>query len=205
MDRFMDKYSIWLSTVVGIGVAVFLIINWDSAPITQKIVGLYFIAISLHEWEEMRLPGGFVDMCTSNLGFELKNPGAAKLMLFCAEMLVAFIPLFFPHVYWLCAAPIILGYIETLAHLLATRMNPKHRFYSPGMITALFAMLPISIWGTYELIAVVNMPALDWLWGLLFLLAIVLVGQRAIVTMNGMSYREFIANARKALLSKNKR
>lgn len=202
MSGFIDKHGIWLSTIVAIGVAMFLALNWETAPMTQKLVGIYFIAISLHEWEEMRFPGGFVDLVTSNMGLELKNPGMAKAALFVAEMVVAFIPLFFPQVIWLCMAPLVLGYVEALAHLLAIRMNSHHRFYSPGMVTAIFVMLPVSIYGTWYLAMDGMIEPIYWLYAALYLFAFVLGGQAMIVKSNGMKYSDFVRAARKNLIGR---
>jgi hypothetical protein len=202
MGDFIDRHGVWLSTTVAVGVAVFLALNWEAAPMTQRLVGLYFIAISLHEWEEMRFPGGFVDLVTSSLGLDLKNPGAAKLVLFAAEMVVSFVPLFFPQVMWLCLAPLVLGYVETLAHLLATRMNARQRFYSPGLVTAVLVMLPISVFGTWHLASHGLAQPLDWLCAAAFLFAIVLCGQASIVKASGMRYADFVRAARRNLLGR---
>ena len=202
MQKFLEKNSIWFSTVVGLSVAVFTIVNWRSMPMTQRLAALYFIAISVHEWEEMRFPGGVVDMVLHGIGFRLKNEGIAKLILFALEMFVAFVPIFFPGLVWMCCAPLLLGFVETIAHLAATRMNRSTKFYSPGMLTALFVMLPISIYGMIYIVKSGLMPPIYWLYSALWLFVPVVIGQSAIVISNGMKYGEFINNARKALFGK---
>lgn len=204
MQKFLEKNSIWFSTVIGLGVAVFTIVNWQSMPMMQRLVALYFIAISLHEWEEMHFPGGFVEMVLQGIGFKLKNQGFAMLSLFVGEMFIAFVPLFFPNIIWMCVAPLLLGFIETIAHLAATRMNKSKKFYSPGMITSLLVMLPISIYGIVYVIQSGIMKPIYWLYSLLWLVVPVLIGQIAIVTSSGMKYGEFINNARKALFGRGK-
>jgi hypothetical protein len=37
-------------------------------PVTQRLVALFLVAIVLHEWEETRFPGGFVQLMTGKLG-----------------------------------------------------------------------------------------------------------------------------------------
>lgn len=203
MQKFLEKNSVWLSTVMGLGVIVFLILRWNDITMLQRIVGLYFCAISLHEWEEMKFPGGFIDMVLSGIGFELKNPAVAKLALFAVEMFIAFVPLFFPALIWMSVAPIILGVVETIAHLAATRMNKSKKFYSPGLITAVFVMLPISVYGLWYVVSQQLMvPGINWLWSVLYLFVPVLFGQRAIVTSNGMKYSDFLNNAKNSLFGK---
>lgn len=199
----MDKFGVYFSTALGVGIITFLAVCWHDITTLQKLVGVYFIAISIHVWEEMKLPGGFIDLVTENLKFNLKNVGAAKLLLFLVEILIAIVPLFFSQVIWLCVAPLILGFVETFAHLAATRMNKKQKFYSPGMITALCIMLPVSAYGFYYIIANGIMEhGIWWLWSVLYLLGIVVVAQMIIVKSNGMKYSEFLGNARKKMFGK---
>jgi hypothetical protein len=203
MQKFLEKNSFWFSTIIALGVAVYMIVNWGAMPETQRLVGLYFIAISLHEWEEMRFPGGFVDMVMNGIGLKLRNTGVAKLALFIVEMFVAFVPLFFPDVIWMCAAPLLLGCIETIAHLAATRISTS-KFYSPGMGSAIIIMLPVSIYGIVYIAGNDLMKPVYWLYSALYLLVPVLIAQASIVKSNGMKYGEFLGNARSALFGKGK-
>jgi hypothetical protein len=60
MKNFFDKYSIWLTTIVGISLLVYFIFQWSSTTVLQRLVGALYIGIMLHEWEEMLF--GFVEM-----------------------------------------------------------------------------------------------------------------------------------------------
>ncbi len=49
MDKFMRKYSVWLTTVLGIAAVIFLVVTWNSAPVLQTLVAFYLIALTCHE------------------------------------------------------------------------------------------------------------------------------------------------------------
>jgi uncharacterized membrane protein len=54
---------------LGVGVAIFLALNWASMPVLQRLGCLFFIGLVMHLWEEGRFPGGFVEMITEHLHF----------------------------------------------------------------------------------------------------------------------------------------
>ena len=67
MKDFFLKHSLALVTTLGACVVIYTIINWSTMPVTQQMVGLLFFAITLHEWEELKFPGGFTEMVMSNI------------------------------------------------------------------------------------------------------------------------------------------
>jgi hypothetical protein len=68
-----------LLSLLALGVAIFLAVRWDSISSTQRISCLMFIALVLHEWEEQRFPGGFVDIMASTFGVRAPVPKTALL------------------------------------------------------------------------------------------------------------------------------
>jgi hypothetical protein len=36
--------------------------NWSTTPAEQRMVGLFFVAIVVHIWEETRFPRGFTEI-----------------------------------------------------------------------------------------------------------------------------------------------
>ncbi|HBX69707.1 MAG TPA: hypothetical protein DEH25_10115 [Chloroflexi bacterium] len=203
MKNFFVRNSLYLLTALAAAVAFFLIWNWSALPVLQRMVGLLFIALTLHEWEEFRLPGGFAEMITSNLNFSLIELDSAKLLVAAAVSVIAFVPLFFPQVVWLAMAPVLLGIFENVAHFGAIKLFKRERFYTPGMATAFFLMLPISV---YSLVYVVQnnlMQPIQWLFSFLFMAIVFVAGQATVITLNGMNYFNFIKTARTAILAKH--
>ena len=78
MKQFVLRNSPNLLAALGIGVAIYLSVSWAVMPVLQRSVGLFFVALVLHVWEEMRYPGGFAEMVTRRLNFALPNRYAAE-------------------------------------------------------------------------------------------------------------------------------
>ncbi len=201
METFMRKYSFWITTVLGIFALAWLIIDWDKMKMIQKLPILYIIALAVHEIEETRLPGGFVELVTSMTGIEIKNIGIAKFGLLLFTLYATILPAFFAEYIWPVMATLFIGCIEIFAHLAAARINPK-RFYSHGMITAVFIQFPITVYGYCYLFANRLIHGIFWLWAALFLLIPLFSLQALIVRSNGGKWSEFVSHAGRAMLTK---
>lgn len=201
IEIFMRKYSVWLTTLIGAAALVMLIVTWETMSMMQKLPAMYLVALVVHEWEELRFPGGFVELATALTGIEIKNIGVAKLGLFVFTLWATVIPFFSCQVGWLVMSTMLIGFLEIFVHLASARVNPK-RFYSPGLITAALVQFPVSCFGTCYIVSNGLIGGIDWLWAVLFLFVPLFVTQAAIVKSNGQTYPEFVDNARKALFTK---
>ncbi len=109
---------------------------------------------------------------------------------------------------WLimAAAPLFLGVIELFAHLLsAAKMNPTGKFYSPGLVSALVIMLPMTVYGFYVIISNNIVTGWNWLWSFLYLVIPLFTVQQCIVKRSGMKYSEFVGNALSVLFGKKEK
>lgn len=79
-------------------------------------------------------------------------------------------------------------------------MFDKEKPYTPGMFTAVFLLLPVSLYMTYYLVINNLMNPISYLFALIYLLIAVAIAQQIVVRTSGMKYSEFISNAKKALL-----
>ena len=70
MKELWAKSNIWILTAAGVAVAVYMVLAWDAMPAGQRALGFFVVGIVLHEWEEMRFPGGFYDLMTRKFGIE---------------------------------------------------------------------------------------------------------------------------------------
>jgi uncharacterized membrane protein len=75
MKRFVLQNALYLLTALGIGVGLYVLANWSAMPVLQRMVGLFFIGVTLHVWEEFRFPGGFAELITARLNFALADLG----------------------------------------------------------------------------------------------------------------------------------
>lgn len=177
----------------------------ESMPVTQGIIGLYYILIAAHEWEELKYPGGFVELAISLTDMPMRDMRIPKFALFCITVYMLLIPFCFPQFHWLVIGALVLGIIEPLAHIVAGRANPKTRIYSPGMVTSLLFMLPLDAFTIWHVVAVEPFAWCWWLAAAALLLIPLFGTQRLIVVkMMGMSYGEFMRNARDSILGRRK-
>lgn len=199
----MRKYSFWLTSLLG-GIALsVLVIGWNQIDMLHKLPIMYIVALVLHETEELKLPGGFIEMVTDMTGLQLKNLGMAKFGLLMFTLYATVLPAFLAGWVWPVMSTLFIGIVEIIMHLAAARINME-RFYSPGLITAVLVQFPVAVYGYYYLYSNGLVKGIYWLWAILLLIVPLLLIQRAIVVSSGLSYKEFVNDARKALFSKRK-
>lgn len=203
MEEFMRKYSFWLTSLLGVVALIILIVGWQQVDMLHKLPIMYIVALALHETEELKLPGGFIELVTDMTGLQLKNLGMAKFGLLMFTLYATVLPAFLAGWVWPIMSTLFIGIVEIIMHLVAARIN-KERFYSPGLITAVFVQFPVAVYGYYYLYSNGLVRGIYWLWSILLLIVPLLLIQRAIVVSSGLSYREFINDARKSLFSKKK-
>lgn len=199
----MRKYSFWLTSLLGVIALCVLVVGWNQIDMLHKLPIMYIVALALHETEELKLPGGFIEMVTDMTGLQLKNLGMAKFGLLMFTLYATVLPTFLAGWVWPVMSTLFIGIVEIIMHLAAARIN-KERFYSPGLITAVLVQFPVAVYGYYYLYSNGLVRGIYWLWAILLLIVPLLLIQRAIVVSSGLSYREFMNDARKALFSKQK-
>ena len=72
-------------------------------------------------------------------------------------------PVFFPTVIWLALGPMLVGFLQVIAHGILTNVKLKAP-YNPGMVTALLGFLPLGVYYVY----LVQGVATAWDWALGF-------------------------------------
>lgn len=170
-------------------------------PVLQRVAGVFFVGIVAHVWEENRYPGGFSEMIADKLHFTAKSKHFGEAVTMVLVLWIALVPLFFPHVTFLLLAPMLLGVLEAVAHTAMIPLFGLKRPYSPGMGTAVVVLLPISVYAVVHAIGQHLVAPTDWLWALIYMFGGLMVAQRIVVTASGMRYRDFLRNARTAVLT----
>jgi len=201
--QFILRNNLNLMALLGAGVAVYLAFFWPDMLVMQRTVGLFFVALVLHVWEEMRYPGGFPEMMMSRLNFAIPNRHAAKAIVDGYVLYLVFVPLFFPHVIWLAMASMLLGVLEAVAHTAEIKLFRLKHPYSPGLATAIVLLLPIGIFGiTYAVRHDVMRPK-QWAYSLLCMAAGFAIAQGTVVRMSGLKYTEFLKKVHSVLFAKH--
>ena len=49
MENFMKKYSFWLTSLLGAGAIIWLIIGWKDMDMVIKLPIIYIVALAVHE------------------------------------------------------------------------------------------------------------------------------------------------------------
>ena len=72
VKEFIIKYNLEILTIVNAIIIIYSFINWFNFDMTRNFIVLFMLAITLHEWEEGRYPGGFVELMTGRMGDDIK-------------------------------------------------------------------------------------------------------------------------------------
>lgn len=201
MKNFLMKHNLVLFSLVATCVLIYTLMNWQSMIFTQRMLGLFVFGITLHLWEEGRFPGGFTEMIAEKLNFKADDIHFGQIITSCYVVFIVFIPLFFPHVLFLAIAPMLLGLLEVVAHLLAIRMSST-RYYSPGLITAVVVLMPISLYTLHSIVTTRETHFSTWLFAFFYMAVGLLIAQRLVISASGMKYSEFLRNVKSRLFTK---
>ena len=190
MTRFIKFYALEIYTLISMSILLLAGIAGDLSAI-QKFALVYIFLFVLHEWEEMKYPGGFADSIAKMIGVEINEEMKRASRIPTSVLLLAFTiaPLVF-HKYPIAILPIaFLGLFEGIVHIFAVKLFKSSKFYSPGLATAemqaavsiiLFAYLikngALSFWGYFA--------------GLAIMLACFVAMQKSITAMVGFRYSD---------------
>lgn len=72
------------------------------------------------------------------------------------------------------------------------------RPYSPGLVTSVVVLLPISLFGIVYAVQNGLMTPLTWLFAFLYVILSLGIAQQIVVRASGIRYRDFLANVRSA-------
>jgi Protein of unknown function with HXXEE motif len=199
MMQFILRNTLNLMALLGAGVVVYLAIFWHDMPVMQRTVGLIFLALVCHVWEEMRYPGGFAELMMSRLNFAIPNMDVAHAIVAAYVLYLVFVPLFFPHLVWLAMASMVLGVLEAVAHVAMIKILRLKLPYSPGLATAIVLLLPISLFGITYVVRNDLMQPWEWAYSLLYMIVGLAIAQGTVVRMSGLKYGEFLKRVRSTL------
>jgi hypothetical protein len=199
MIEFILRNNLYVMAALGIAIAAFVGVNWHSMPVLQRMVGLFFVGLVMHLWEEGRFPGGFVELITEHLHVTAINRTFGEIVTAAYGLIIAFAPLFFPNVPFLAVAVMMLGIMEAVMHLAMIKMFRLKHFYSPGLATAFVLLLPISLYTFAYVIQHHLMQPVSWLFAFLYLLFGLVVAQQIVIRASGMQYTDFLRNVRAAI------
>lgn len=186
--KFICRHWYNIGLTVAIGTIVALVLFWQSFDVLRRVQIMSFIAMLIHQFEEYGFPGG--EPAITNMVMRTSDiPDRYPLNQFSAmltNVLITYVayllPVFFPHVVWLCLAPILMGFAQVLVHGILTNIKMK-TIYNPGFGAVIFLHVPVGIYYIHYIAVNRMVDASNLIGGIIyFVLSVGLV-------VNGLTYK----------------
>ena len=193
MKRFLIKYNLEILTTLMFTFVTMVAIFNTAPSLTQKMLVAYVFLFTLHEWEENRFPGGFVNIMEGMIGKKFSEDAKelSHIPVIILLLLIHIIPYFLDSVVFLTLIPVFLGVFEGLVHTMGVKLSKAKKFYTPGMITA-YMMLAVSVFNIYYLTANKMITGKDGLLGIACMFVSFAVMQNRVLAINGISYKDML-------------
>lgn len=195
MKKFICSNAIWLTSLLAM-IGLVAALACDSLSTTQSCVLLWFFFITLHGWEEYRIPGGFTQMMFDNLGVNIADPNSGHLVVQALTLFWTAMVIVFPSAPALALAPLLVGILELLSHLWAIWAFKRGRIYNPGLFTAI-VLFPVSVYGIVCISSQLAVPSV--IIGVLYLVLSFAAGVVIVLRVNGITVGDWLKTAQKQL------
>lgn len=202
----MKHYALEIYTVVAmLLIALVAMFAGTLTVIQQFAVWVSFLCI-LHEWEEGRYPGGFLNLIQANvlqreLDEETKRGSRLVTAVFIFAMTI--VPYFFgDRIPMFVVASASFCIFEGIIHVVGIKIFSLKKPYTPGLVTAeieLVSGVCMIVW-----LAVNHIGAwYDYTFGPFVFLACFVCMQRTLMSMvGGIGYKDVLGNVKKRLSRK---
>ena len=173
--KFFRRHWYNIGLAVAVIAAIFLVLQWNSMGILQKVLLLNFIAILVHQFEEYGFPGG--EPAIMNIALQNSptpdryplNQNSAMITNVVAGYTMYLIPVFLPDIIWLGLAPILFGMCQFIVHGITTNIKLKS-FYNPGLGAVTLLHIPLGIYYIYYIQSNGLASVWDWIIGVVYML-----------------------------------
>ncbi|MEC4184834.1 HXXEE domain-containing protein [Adlercreutzia sp. R21] len=140
MKNWVARYNLEVLTFVLGTFIVCAAAFYPSLSVIQRFIIGFMWLFALHEWEEGRCPGGFIDLIAGNiLKMDVSRETADLSRIPTMVLILGFtiLPFFFDSTWILVLLPVYLGIFEGIVHVAGIRIFRTGKPYTPGMVTAL--------------------------------------------------------------------
>ena len=193
MKKFLIKYNLETLTLLMFAFVTTVAIFHTTPSIAQKMLVAYMFLFTLHEWEENRFPGGFVEIMEGMIGKTFSDDAKelSHVPVIILLLLIHIVPYLFDSVVFLTLIPVFLGVFEGFVHTMGVKLSKAKKFYTPGMVTA-YMMLATSVFNIYYLAANKMIAGKDCLLGIACMFVSFAVMQNRVLAINGISYKDML-------------
>ncbi len=202
MVKFIKTYALEIFTVISMAMLLVGGLIGDLS-VVQKFTLVYIFLFVLHEWEEMKYPGGFADSIAKMLGIKLNNDMKRASRIPTSILLLTFtITPFVLHEYPITILPIAwLGLFEGFVHIFTIRLFKYPRFYSPGFVTAeIQAVFTIFVFTYFVRNDIVSCG--EFLIGFMVMFVCFVIMQKSLTAMIGYKYSNVFKAIKKQFAKK---
>lgn len=207
MWKFMKHYALEIYTVIAMLLITLVAMFMDGLTVIQQFaVWVSFLCI-LHEWEEGRYPGGFLDLIQNNvLQAELDKETKLGSRLITAVFIyvITLVPFFFgDRIPMFPVAMATFCIFEGVVHVVGIKIFGMSKPYTPGLVTAEIEL--VTGIGLITYLAVAHLGAwYDYTFGpFVFLFCFVCMQRSLVASIGGeIRYKDILANVRKRIAGK---
>ncbi|MBQ2764982.1 MAG: HXXEE domain-containing protein [Firmicutes bacterium] len=195
----MRKYHLEILTFIMLSMVLCSFIFCPELGLIQQIMMGYMILYTLHEWEEIRFPGGFAKLMSKFFGIDVTKDkeDASHIPVVVLLIVITFVP-FFTRSPLLALVPVYLGLFEALIHIVGIKIHKMKKPYTPGMISAvllgIFSIVVLTVFSKEQMV-----QGTEFLWGVLLTFLCFAIMQRTVIAVFGLGYKDLIANMKKKL------
>lgn len=203
MGKFIKHYALEIYTVIAMLLITLVAMFMDNLTlIQQSAVWASFLCI-LHEWEEGRYPGGFLDLIQKNVlqrEVDKETALASRLITGVFIFVITIVPFFFgDRIPMFAVAMAVFFIFEGCIHVAGIKIFNLSKPYTPGMVTAEVEL--VSGIALIVYLAVNRLGAwYDYTFGPFVFLACFVIMQRTLMATIGLRYKDMFAVIRKKLV-----
>ncbi len=202
MWKFIKHYALEIYTVLAMLFMVATSFMGDLSAI-QLFVAVFNFLFVLHEWEESRYPGGFLELITSLIEKEVpeETRRASRIPTSILIFTMVLLPFFFDDVTLFAMATATFGIFEGFIHVIGIRIFRLKKRYTPGLVTAemeLTTSIFLVIYLAYNHLG----TWYDYIFGPLLFFVCFAMMQKTLTLMVGIKYSDMPKLMKKQLARK---
>ena len=202
MIKFFKYYALEIYTVVAMLLIVLVAIFMPELTTIQKFAILMSFLFVLHEWEEGRYPGGFLDLISVNIlqkDIDMETKKASRLITAVFIYVMTIVPFFWGDSIPLFAVTMAVFCIfEGCIHIVGIKLLRTGKPYTPGMVTAEIELVTGVALIVY-MATNVHAAWYDYTFAPFVFLFCFALMQRSLMAMIGFHYKDILANIRRRL------
>ena len=202
MWRFAKHYALEIYTVIAMLLIVCVAIFMGGLTVIQKFVVFLSFLFILHEWEEGRYPGGFLDLISKHvlqMDVDKETKLGSRLVTGVFLFVMTVVPFLWGDAIPLFAVVIaVFSIFEGCVHIAGIKLFQLSKPYTPGMVTAEIELVTSVALIFY--LAVNHLATwYDYVFAPFVFIACFALMQRSLMGMIGLRYKDMLAIMKRRL------